>query len=146
MSGRGHVSSSNWRSITSGNEFRTTKECKKNQRYGILSALKSTLKCIKVYIEKTFSKCQGFLISRLKYLASKRVHGDMMVKALMCSLSLHSNNIKNPCLWISLLSKNKNEYALFCPFFFLTGIIKVSETINTLLRFKKKCAIIHIKT
>lgn len=33
---------------------------------------KSTLKCIKVYIHKTFSKCQGYLISRFKYLANKK--------------------------------------------------------------------------
>lgn len=117
MSGGGYVSSSFWRNILSGNKPRATRACIKSQRYGIHSSLKSALKCIKVYMQKMISKCQEFLISRVKYLAKKKSPwGHDGQGSDVYSIFILQQHQK-PCLWISLLSENKNDYALFFPFF-----------------------------
>lgn len=145
MSGGGYVSSSYWRSMLSGNKPRAIRACIKNQRYGIHSSLKSALKCIKVYMQKMISKFKDFWYQELNTWPIKRVHEDMMVRALMCILSSHCNNIRNPVSEYHFSWKIKMTMLSSSPFLSNRNHKNYqTETINTLLPFKKKCDIIHI--
>lgn len=123
--GGAQVSSSYCRSILSRNKTRATRQYTKSQRYGLHSlSLKSALNCItNSKYRKWFQNVKTFWYQVLNILSPRtEANGDMMGRALVCSLSAHSSTTK------TLISKYhfslKIKYALI-PFF-LTGSIKVS--------------------